>query len=401
MALDVRTTSQVGGTGLRPGSGHDDDKQEVRGDRRGESVVQDKDSTTLSLELSDWVGDELGDELEAELGREDRRLENDEEVIKMELSTDVEGDPQDLDDVQSRKDEIEMLAREMEEQEMQDPGEILRHLQENLGEHEGERGPNHDPTQQYGALVLMEQMFRDEGNEAMANAVAGAAARLLSERGMEINKGMIVSEAAALYSSEKVGSVSDLRSLYMEQVVGHKGITSSFNGIMEKYGEQGFVEAVKFLLRAAGDDLNTMKSDTDRLQQKEVLDNLYQLEVLNTMRERTNDVLEQVGRSYPVAPEINSQKVMGRTFEMLEHQIRINESTVSQIARDTVPDSIEGRIAFLREYRGLVSMIPLKVLDGLEQGSSGGLRLRERLNDVIMEAQDVVDAEEQEKLNQQ
>jgi len=86
---------------------------------------------------------------------------------------------------------------------------------------------------------------------------------------------------------------------------------------------------------------------------------------------------------------------------MLEHQIRINESTVSQIARDTVPDSIEGRIAFLREYRGLVSMIPLKVLDGAEQGGSSGLRLRERLNDVILEAQDVVDAEEQEKLNQQ
>ena len=400
MALDVRTTSQVGGSGLRPGTEHED-AREVRGERRGEGVVQDKDSTTLSLELSDWVGDELGDELEAELGREDRRLENEEGLIKLELSTDVEGDPQDLDDVQSRKDEIERLAREMEEQEMQDPGEILRHLQENLGEHEGERGPNHDPTQQYGALVLMEQMFRNEGNEAMANAVAAAAAQLLSERGMEINKGMIVSEAAALYSSEKVGSVSDLRSLYMEQVVGHKGITSSFNGIMEKYGEQGFVEAVKFLLRAAGDDLNTMKSDTDRLQQKEVLDNLYQLEVLNTMRERTNDVLEQVGRSYPLAPEINSQKVMGRTFEMLEHQIRINESTVSQIARDTVPDSIEGRIAFLREYRGLVSMIPLKVLDGAEQGGSSGLRLRERLNDVILEAQDVVDAEEQEKLNHQ
>lgn len=399
MALDVRTTSQVGGSGLTTGRDQGNSK-EVRGNRQGESVELEKDSTTLSLELSDWAGDELGDELEAELAREEHRLEQDEEFIKLELSTDVEGDPQDLDDVQSRKDDIEMLAREMEEQEMQDAGGILQYLQENLGEQKGERGPNHDPTQQYGALVLMEQMFRAEGNEAMANAVAAAAAKLLSERGIEINKGVIVSEAAAVYSSENIGSVSDLRALYMQQVVAHKGITASFSEIMEKYGEQGFVDAVKFLLRAAGDDFNTMKNDTDRLQQKEVLDNLYQLEVLNTMRERTDEVLETVGRSYPLAPETTSQKVMGSTFEMLEHQMRINETTVSKIARDSVPDSIEGRIAFLREYRGLVSMIPIKVFDGLDQSGSG-LRLRERLNDVIMEAQDVVDAEEQEKLNSQ
>jgi hypothetical protein len=245
----------------------------------------------------------------------------------------------------------------------------------------------------------MEQMFRNEGNEEMANAMAGAAAKLLAEHGPEIHKGMIVTEAAALYTSEKVGSVSKLRSLYMDEVAGHKGIVPSFKNIMEKYGEQGFVEAVKFLLRAAGDDLNTMKNDTDRLQQKEVLDNLYQLEVLNTMRERTDGVLEQVGRSYPVAPGVNSQKVMSGTFEMLESQIRMSEMTVSKLSREVVPDSVEGRIAFLREYRNLVSMIPIKVFDQNDLGT--GLRVRERLNDAIMGAQDVADTEEQEKLSQQ
>ena len=396
MVLDVRTTTPVGGGGLRSGT-EDTGKTEVRGARQGEDVVLDKDSTTLSLELSDWAGDELGDELEAELGKEDRRIENEEELIKMELSTEVEGDPKEMQDLVTRKDELERLAREMEQQGLQDPEEIIDHLEQHLGEHEGEGGPNHDPTQQYGALCIMEQMFRDEGNEEMANAMSAAAAKLLSEHGTEINKGMIVSEAAALYTSERVGGISDLRSLYMEQVVGHQGITSSFTSIMEKYGEKGFVEAVQFLLRAAGDDLGTMKNDTDRLQQKEVLDNLYQLEVLNTMRERTDGVLEQVGKHYPVAPGVNSQKVMSGTFEMLEHQIRMSETTVTKLTREVVPESIEGRIAFLREYRSLVSMIPIKIFDHTDTGN--GLRVRERLNDAIMGAQDVADTEEQEKLN--
>src|SRR6185503_19938019 len=105
MVLDVRTTTPVGGGGLRSGT-EDTDKTEVRGARQGEDVVLDKDSTTLSLELSDWAGDELGDELEAELGREERRIEKEEEEIKMELSTELEGDPKELEDLQSRKDDI-------------------------------------------------------------------------------------------------------------------------------------------------------------------------------------------------------------------------------------------------------------------------------------------------------
>lgn len=398
MVLDVRTTTPVGGGGLRSGT-EDTGKTEVRGARQGEDVVLDKDSTTLSLELSDWAGDELGDELEAELGKEDRRIENEEELIKMELSTEVEGDPKEMQDLVTRKDELERLAREMEQQGLQDPEDIIDHLEQHLGEHEGEGGPNHDPTQQYGALCIMEQMFRDEGNEEMANAMSAAAAKLLSEHGTEINKGMIVSEAAALYTSEHVGSISDLRSLYMEQVVGHQGITSSFTSIMEKYGEKGFVEAVQFLLRAAGDDLGTMKNDTDRLQQKEVLDNLYQLEVLNTMRERTDGVLEQVGKHYTLSPEINSQQVMSQTFSMLESQVRMSEGNVSKLSRDVVPESVEGRIAFLREYRSLVSMIPIKVFDQNDTGA--GLRARERLNEAIMGAQDVADTEEQQHLNAQ
>jgi hypothetical protein len=182
-------------------------------------------------------------------------------------------------------------------------------------------------------------------------------------------------------------------------VVAHKGIVSSFSNIMEKHGEQGFVEAVQFLLRAAGDDLGTMKNDTDRLQQKEVLDNLYQLEVLNTMRERTDGVLEQVGRTYPLAPGVNAQKVMVGTFEMLEHQIRMSETTVGKLSKDVVPDSVQGRIAFLREYRGLAAMIPIKVFDQNDTGN--GLRIRERLNDAILGAQDAADNEEQEQLNDQ
>jgi type III secretion system YopN/LcrE/InvE/MxiC family regulator len=397
--VEIRGTSEVS----RHGLAREDleDAQEVQGYRDGETVALEKDAVALADEISHELGELFEDEMESEFGRQERRITNSEEILKVVLAEGIEDKAQELPDLLARKDEIEALGREMKELGLTSPGEILQHLRDNLGERQGERGPNGDPLQQYGALAIIEKMFSGEGDEEMAGAMGAAALQLLSQHPTEIHKGLIVSEAAALYASEKVGSVSDLRALYMDQVVAHKGIPASFGTLMEKHGAAGFNEAVAFLIRAAGDDLATMTSNNDRVQQKEVLDNLYQLEVLNTMRERTDDVLERVGRSYPLAPDATALRVMGATFNMVEHNSRMTETTVSKLARETVPDAVDGRIAFLREYRTLAGLIPVKVFDDADKGGSGGLRLRERLTDAIIDAQDVADREEQEQLNAQ
>jgi hypothetical protein len=272
---------------------------------------------------------------------------------------------------------------------------MLDYVREHLGEKAGSDGPNRDPTLQYGALAIVEKMYADQGDSAMAGAASAAADKLLAEHGTEIHKGVVVSEAAALYASERFATASDLRQLYMHEVVEHHSIPQTFTSLIEKHGEAGFGDAVGFLLRAAGDDLATMTAGSDRLQQKEVLDNLYQLEVLNTMRERTGDVLERVGRTYPLAPAATPQKVMSDTLGMVETPVRITEHTVSKLAAEAVPGMVQGRIAFLREYRTLAAMIPIRVFDEADGSEGGGLRLRQRMADAIIEAQDVADAEEQ------
>lgn len=399
--VEIRSTSEVGHRDLAR-EAREDAMEGVQGYREGELVVPEKEAVQLAEEMCSELGELFQEEIEAELGRHERRVSRAEETIaEVVLEDGLDEKAQELPDLLARKDEIEALGREMKELGLTDPDDILEYIRQNLGEQKGERGPNGDPLQQYGALAIIEKMFADEDDEEMAGAMGGAAIKLLGEHPTEIHKGLIVSEAAALYASEKVGSISDLRALYMGQVVAYQGIPASFNAIMDKHGEAGFNEAVAFLIRAAGDDLATMTGNNDRIQQKEVLDNLYQLEVLNTMRERTEEVLERIGRNFPLASEATAQKVMRDTFGMIEHQVRMAEKTVTNLARETVPDSIEGRISFLREFRSLAALIPVKVFDEADKGGSGGLRLRERLSDAIIDAQDVADAEEQEKLNAQ
>jgi type III secretion system YopN/LcrE/InvE/MxiC family regulator len=376
---------------------------EQKGNRNGEVVVVVRDPLSIVQSMQEEIGLLLSEARESEMSEDEREVSTEEHephVGHMGGTDDGSERGQKLPDLLARRQEIELIANAMVSQGVTDPDEIRQFVRENLGERPNEPGPNDDPTLQYGALAMIERIFAGAGNEEMSKAVRIAGDQLLSERALEINKGMIVSEAAALYSSERLGSVSDLRSLYLDQVVSHKGIQSSFNAILEKHGEKGFTEALAFLLRAAGDDLSTMTGSTDKTQQKEVLDNLYQLEVLNTVRERTDELLARLGKHFGVNPDTSSQKLMSETFSMLEMPAKMSESNITRIARESVPESVEGRISFLREYRGLVNLIPIKVLDGADPGG-GGLRLRERFMDTIGQAQDVADDEEQQKLNAQ
>jgi hypothetical protein len=91
---------------------------------------------------------------------------------------------------------------------------------------------------------------------------------------------------------------------------------------------------------------------------------------------------------------------MREMLDMIEAPARMSEPLITKFVEEATPDSIEGRIALLREYRNLAGMIPVKLFDEADRGGNG-LKLRERLLSAIIEAQDVVDAQEQEKLGAQ
>ena len=296
-------------------------------------------------------------------------------------------------DLQARKDEVEDLGRAMQAAGLTDPGDIIEFVRKNLGERPGQGGGNNDPTLQYGALAIIQQMFAAEGQQALADAVGAAATRLLADHALAIQKGAIVTDAAAAYASERFGSVSNLRSLYMEEVVAHEGIPTTFYAIVEKYGDAGFADAVGFLLKAASNDLATITIDVDRIRQKDVLDNLYTFEVLNTLRERGDDALQRIDKNFPVTPGVTGLKVVTQIFKWIENPGQVGPAAINRFAHEMVPGSVEGRISFLRELRALVATFPLKIFDQAEEGSAG-VRLRERVLDAIVAAQDIADKEE-------
>jgi hypothetical protein len=377
------------------------------GRRRGEKVVSQKDTHQIAQEmLQSLGGDAWSEEMENELGREQRRVSTSDRARTVAgggggQASEASGFPAEkVTDAQARKAEIEALGHEAKAKDLQQPEDLLEFVRQRLGGQQGEAGPVDDPTLHYGALGILEGLYGGEGDERMAAAARGASDRLLAEHGATIHRGIAITESAALYAAEKFGSVSDLRGLYTEEVVNHKSIPSTFNAILEKYGADGVGEAIAFLLRAAGEDLSMMAETRDLTLQKQIVDNLYQLEVLNSVRDRSGKALDVVKRAYPLTQQITPERIMREMLDMIEAPARMSEPLITKFVEEATPDSIEGRIALLREYRNLAGMIPVKLFDEADRGGNG-LKLRERLLSAIIEAQDVVDAQEQEKLGAQ
>lgn len=402
--VDVRAASTIASTTAAKLKAKAAEPDAV-GRRRGEKVVSQKDTHQIAHEmLQSLGGDAWSEEMENELGREQRRVSNSDKARTVagggsggQASESSRFPAEKVTDAQDRKGEIEALGQQAKAKGLRQPEDLLEFVRQRLGGEQGEAGPVDDPTLHYGALGILEGLYAREGDERMAAAARGASDRLLAEHGSTIHRGIAITESAALYAAEKFGSVSDLRGLYAAEVANHKSIPATFNAILEKYGADGIGEAIAFLLRAAGEDLSMMSETRDLTLQKQIVDNLYQLEVLNSVRDRSGKALEVVKRAYPLTPHITPERVMREMLGMIDSPPRMSQPVITKFAEEAMPDSIEGRIALLREYRNLAGMMPVKLFDEADR-SGNGLKLRERLLSAIIEAQDVVDAQEQEKL---
>ena len=363
----------------------------------------------LQQSIQEEIGQVFSTKRESEVSQE-RRLSQDGSTAKGQIERIVEiREAQDamekVPDVRARRAQVERMARHVERQ-ARDGGfkdsEALRdfvlqqwsRVREEGAEAQG--GDSPDATELYAVLAHLETVLGAE-QEELRNLAKDAATRFLSDNHREIGKGLAISETAAVYVSEAMGTAPELRTLYMDQVADHQGIRQSFGDIMKKYGEEGYVVALEFLIRAAGDDMAAMSSTSDKQHQKSIIDNLYELEVLYTVHERTEESLDRLRLHHELSDKATPVYVMEAVFDMVDAPYQAAEAKVTELALEIVVDSIPGRISFLRELRNnIIAVIPLKVFDASD--TEAAIAVRVRLIAVVTEAQDRADEQEQDML---
>ena len=369
-----------------------------QGERHGDRVVLLRSPQSLAKDIQEEIGFVFQDRKGAESSRRragERRATN-RALSQVERVHEAESYFDRVPDLRARRSEVERLGRVMRGMTFRTEDDLIQHLRKSLSS-ERQRP---DATFLYGALGHIErQLENDPDATALAKMAGRASSRLLARHGVEIQKGAVVSEAAALYVSERLGSASDLRRLYMDEVVKHESTFKTFLNILDEYSEDSLPQAIGFLLRAAGEDLLSLPDDAGHVRQKAVIDSLYQLEVLNTVRGRSDLLVERVtglidGHGLSSPENFTSRSVLEKLFKLASNSALANETVVTGQTNAMLPSPIpvQVKINYLREFREAAAMLPIKVFEPA-QGMSDK-NARQTMLNAIIGAQTIADSEE-------
>ncbi len=381
---NTAVTSRIGDPGVA--------QQVQTGQRSGETVKLSSSPQSLAADMQEEIGQAFSQRqekkaakkrsLQSARGRLDERI-NQAKGVDNYLSK--------LPELKSRKEDVEKLIAQSKAREFGSQKELLGFIKEEMGK--GHDSP--DPVQIYAVLEELSKSLGDGSNPKLAALVDETANAYLAENSRAIHSGLIISESAALYASEALGSMVDLRNLYMDEVAADSGIGHTFCSILEKHGAEGFSTAVDYLIRAAGADMASMTSDVDKNQQKAIIDNLYQLEVVKTTHEVAEESLRRIETFYEGTPGDATLKLMQGLFQAVDKPFNATPMHMSDLAESIVAMPIDGKIAVLREMRTVLSNLPLRTYS---HDTPEAIRNKDRIMDNVIQAQTDADDQEQEML---
>ena len=361
------------------------------GSRGGEGVKLQASTASMVLDMQEEIGQAFSERAEKKQGRKrSLKPDNAELAKRVEQVKNVSEYLNKLPDLKNRKEEISDITQRARQQNFSSKDEFLGYLQKELSKKEVP-----DPVQVYAVLEHISHTLDESDSEQLHRIVEETTNSYLAEYSREIHSGMIISESAALYASEALGSMVDLRSLYMAEVAIDAGIGHTFCSIIDKYGEEGFTDAVEYLIRAAGADMSSMTSNVDKNQQKAVIDNLYQLEVVKTTYDQVSVSVKRIENFYSDIPKDAAYKIMQGAFEAVERPFSVSEKQITKLAESILSDPIDGKISVLREVRTVLSNLPLRTFS---QDTQEAIRNKDRIMDSVVEAQDIADEIEQDML---
>ena len=191
------------------------------------------------------------------------------------------GDPQAGKKLQEFVDSMKKLGGEITEQ------QIRQMLKENFG----------DVAEQFAALEYAEAALEEEGADpALLKRVKETKEAMLKEAGPAIRAGINIAGDVLSFAKQGLAQIESLRELYGFAILGRATVSDMYRAIMKRYGKKRFKEALEFLLRAAGSDLDAggMGPSSESAHLETSVNNVCFVQHLGNLYDELEELLERV-----------------------------------------------------------------------------------------------------------
>lgn len=222
-----------------------------------------------------------------------------------------------------------------------------------------------EPSHQHAALQAALEDARQAGDGDMVKNLQAAAEVLEDEQGAAIRAGLNVTRAAMEAADGDRKAAAELRDSYRATVFGKPGAAAVYKGILDRFGTSGFAAQVKFLTRAAGDELAAAGPSVEAPRLRELLADLSALRTLDTVHERAGLLAQRVGKV--AGRDISPVEVMRRVLPLTDEPVNGPAKLLAMPEQCGVPaQRLDAQILFMRETRELLAMMPAGVFRDMD-----------------------------------
>jgi type III secretion protein W len=233
-----------------------------------------------------------------------------------------------------------------------------------------------DPSHAWAALGQAEQDARAEGRPEVADRIAEARKRLEAEEGPALKAMLNVAKAAKEASGGDPSQASQLRHAYKDAVGEARGPAAVYKRIMNDAGVEGFQERLRFLTRAAGDDLSAAGPSLEPARLAELIEDLSTLRIVATAHDRAEMAARRIERLMPGGGSGPTQIIEG-LLPMLTDGPGAERHATGLPGKLGIPgDRLDVAILATREGREVLAQLPVQVFasDEVRQAALAGLR---------------------------
>lgn len=262
---------------------------------------------------------------------------------------------------------LESFMDSIRSQKKKSPRELLRQAREQFD----------DVTHQHAALSAARDLATDDNDFEAVAALDAAIDELNRDHDSEIKAGYNVSALAAEHAKEGFATLSELRDFYREVVLGFESVPDTFMAIIEKYPIAKFGQAVDFLMKGIGTELQSSGPSVDKFALRDMVEGLFHLKTLKTTHDGCSNVMARLKR-HGLQTENSGTDLMKGLVGLLKENW-VNEHSFNQILEDLEIKDLELKIYCLREFKWLVSKLP----DKLFQDESERSKIKEKAQDVL------------------
>jgi len=320
--------------------------EKIVGNYHGREITQKKGVQSLIADAAEELTFSVSEKVEKDISK--RKISSSKHSRIEKIKELYEKYLRQIPDLESPE-KLNSLLKKLKQEKFKDPSKLKEELKNSFK----------DITHQYLALEFMEEVLEEENEDQLLSLVQEVKTSLYETQGPEIRAGLNISHIADKFATEGLSDIQSLRDFYRDNIIKYEKLSNLHSALVNEFGEEGFEKSIAFLIEACGNDLRAQGPSISPSQLKQILDDLYRLEVIGNFHRECAKLINQTNTLYHENIRITSASLAGKVFALKE-ETWITSSKIKDLINSTGLFKIESKIFFLTNLKEEIRKIPIK-----------------------------------------